>query len=399
VHAHANQARITTFLPCDDPSTCRMAKDTVTFAIDRGYWHGSATDPAFSFSDTYDPVTFSGARFCEARVWYVFSQIAHKDDFDAAFYLPYAQGSNLTRRMPLFVKPKAKLTLDDAHALLSHHFQGSFFDPATDVGAGAEHSPYRWNGLAWQSAGGQTYVNERVVGVHYTAWHFVTELREHLPKPMGALMHWGADDHSWAPKIPVHGGAAAVHASYDDHDCTSRDACRRAYGLPGTVTNFSWESAWWVNQVVADQVYTRKDRAAPVVLAARAALHDKLAQALTKAEAHAVKLFSAGNASAATGILSDHAVAAGALATATWKALWQELIVTFVDGKTLTADPKNEVCGCEKASATFTDEWKAKVIADAGDHYRKPNDDAVAVGKPLHGKPTRDKLTIRGVAP
>ena len=58
VHAHANQARITTFLPCDDPSTCRMAKDTVTFAIDRGYWHGSATDPAFSFSDTYDPVPF-----------------------------------------------------------------------------------------------------------------------------------------------------------------------------------------------------------------------------------------------------------------------------------------------------------------------------------------------------
>ena len=39
----------------------------VSFAIERGYWRGGATDPAFSFSDTYDPVTFEGARFCEAR--------------------------------------------------------------------------------------------------------------------------------------------------------------------------------------------------------------------------------------------------------------------------------------------------------------------------------------------
>ena len=65
VMAHANQARITTFLPCDDEDTCRMAPDVVSFAIKRGYWKGGATDPAFSFSGTYDPVTFEGARFCE----------------------------------------------------------------------------------------------------------------------------------------------------------------------------------------------------------------------------------------------------------------------------------------------------------------------------------------------
>ena len=74
ISAHANQARITTFLPCDDESTCMAAPDAVSFAIERGYWKGSATDPAFSFSDTYDPVTFEGARFCEARVFSIFAQ-------------------------------------------------------------------------------------------------------------------------------------------------------------------------------------------------------------------------------------------------------------------------------------------------------------------------------------
>ena len=52
IMAHANQARITTFLPCDDPDTCRMAPDTVTFAIKRGYFKGKPDDPAFDFSGT-----------------------------------------------------------------------------------------------------------------------------------------------------------------------------------------------------------------------------------------------------------------------------------------------------------------------------------------------------------
>ena len=53
----------------------------------------------------YDPVTPTGARFCEARVWYIFQQLAEPTDFDAEYYLPYAQGFNLTRRMPLWVRP------------------------------------------------------------------------------------------------------------------------------------------------------------------------------------------------------------------------------------------------------------------------------------------------------
>ena len=39
---------------------------------------------------------------------------------------------------------KAKLTRPQVHALMSHHFQGTWFDPSKDIGAGAELSPYRW---------------------------------------------------------------------------------------------------------------------------------------------------------------------------------------------------------------------------------------------------------------
>ena len=43
---------------------------------------------------------------------------------------------------------------------------------------------------------------------------------------MRAVLWWGADDHSYSPKIPIHGGATAIHYSYDDHNCTGARSCR-----------------------------------------------------------------------------------------------------------------------------------------------------------------------------
>ena len=72
VTGHANQARITTF-PQDDSTTCLFSADVISFAREIGLYDG--TDAEFSFSDVYDPVTFSGARFCEARVWSFFTAV------------------------------------------------------------------------------------------------------------------------------------------------------------------------------------------------------------------------------------------------------------------------------------------------------------------------------------
>ncbi len=91
VAAHANQARITTF-PLENGKTSISSKnidkifnpevevvyahDVISFAKAAGYYSGA--DAAFSFSDTYHPLTFGGARSCEARVWSFFKGI-HKD--------------------------------------------------------------------------------------------------------------------------------------------------------------------------------------------------------------------------------------------------------------------------------------------------------------------------------
>ena len=84
----------------DDPDTL-YSNDVISFA--RKIKAFSGKDEEFSFSDVYDKVTFSGARFCEARVWSFFSAVM--GDEWSNQYLDYAQGYNLTNRMPLWVKP------------------------------------------------------------------------------------------------------------------------------------------------------------------------------------------------------------------------------------------------------------------------------------------------------
>jgi len=94
----ALDCRIRTF-PQDDPENCMYAKDVVTFAVKKELYPASSPAADFSFSDTYDPVGFGGARFCEVRVWDFFQRVADGMEL----YLDYVQGRNLTNRMPLYV--------------------------------------------------------------------------------------------------------------------------------------------------------------------------------------------------------------------------------------------------------------------------------------------------------
>lgn len=164
VTGHANQARITTF-PLDDPINCLYSSDVISFAKKIDLYHGNNED--FSFSDIYDPVTFDGARFCEARVWSFFSTIMGETWSNQ--YLDYAQGYNLTNRMPLFVKPSMKISIQDIMQSMRNHYEGTALDNTgrlfPDVGAGAFYNPNRNSPITWQSSSNpkNQYFNERTI--------------------------------------------------------------------------------------------------------------------------------------------------------------------------------------------------------------------------------------------
>lgn len=367
--ANANQARIREFLPCDDPNTCRMSKDVVSFAKEYGLWNDTT---AFSFSDVYDPVTPSGARFCEARVWEIYRRLAHPDDFNATFYLPYAQGFNLSRRMPLFVRPRRVITRQDVHDALSSTYLNTWLDPTVDVGAGPEKSPYRYNGLTW-SYQDEQYVNERIIGTQFTAWHFVAVVDPALDwLPMRALLYFGSDDHAHSPKVPLFGGASVVHRSYDDANCSARVRCREDAGLPGSMLQFSWESAWWINSAVARLVYGDVSRATPIVERKQRRFEAMVNAQVEKTKAAAIRKVQNGDIDGATHELNSLALFTTESATKEWRDLWGELMVTLQDGLTATPDDSNELCRCKKDTPAYDSEWLRKVVADTGSKYRLP---------------------------
>jgi hypothetical protein len=69
VGATANQARTRTFAQAD-PDNVLFSPDIVAFARSIGAFNGTA-DADFDFREAFDPISFTGARFAEARVWNV----------------------------------------------------------------------------------------------------------------------------------------------------------------------------------------------------------------------------------------------------------------------------------------------------------------------------------------
>jgi dipeptidase len=137
VSGHANHPRITQF-PMNDPQNCMYSPDAISFAKKHGWYTGDDKD--FSFSDTYAPVDFGGARFCEARVWAMFNHI----NSTMGSYEDYAMGhiqkggpnGYPTNRMPLWVKPDKKLSVHDVMQLMRDHYEGTEMDMNHDI-AGA----------------------------------------------------------------------------------------------------------------------------------------------------------------------------------------------------------------------------------------------------------------------
>jgi dipeptidase len=107
IAAHANLARITTF-PRSDPDNCLYTEDVIELARKWSLYDGPDED--FSFSDVFNPVTPESARFGDARVWALYSALTSDEEFQST-YLDYAMGRNLSKRMPLWIKPKSKYHL------------------------------------------------------------------------------------------------------------------------------------------------------------------------------------------------------------------------------------------------------------------------------------------------
>ncbi|MFR5979887.1 MAG: C69 family dipeptidase [Alistipes shahii] len=236
VSAHANQARITTF-PKDDPENCLYSPDVVAFAREMGYYDG--TDEDFSFCEAYAPADFGALRGCEARVWAFFRTVA--DGMDK--YVDYAMGHNAENRMPLWVKPRTKVSPKVVFDCMRDHYEGTPMDMTTDIGAGGSACPYRWRPMYFE-VDGVEYCNERATATQQTGFWFVAQARPDVPDNMGILW-FGVDDAATSCLTPIYCCTQGVP------ECLSEGN--------GSMLEYSPTSAFWLFNRVSNFAYMRYD--------------------------------------------------------------------------------------------------------------------------------------------
>jgi dipeptidase len=390
VTGHANQARITTF-PRDDPENTLYSADVVSFARSVGLYEGSDED--FSFSDIYDPVTFDGARMCEARVWSFFSHVMGEEWSNQ--YLDYAQGYNLTNRMPLWVKPAAKLGSEDLMQAMRNHYEDTPLDNTghrfNDVGAGPFYEPIRNHPGTWSSPSnpGNTYFHERTIAQSPTGWSIVCESRRNVPRQMAALLWFGIDDSSTSVHFPLYGSATRISAGWAG--LGPQD------GVTPPMMEFSLQSAFYVFNLVANWAYSRWDAIYPDVLDMILTKEAEYRGMVTVMDAAAAPMFAAGGQDAeAIEKLTVFSVDIGDKLLADWFTFFGQLFVKYRDGYVTTAAPNVPICGCNTASLEYSGEWYDRIVEDTGDLYLVPSD-TPAHGVSRHGRPTMRKRDLRSM--
>ncbi len=343
VSAHANQARITTF-PKDDPENCLYSDDVVELARSMGWYEG--TDEDFSFADAYAPLDFSAMRGCEARVWSFFRTVA--DDMDK--YVDYAMGHNPDNRMPLWVKPRTKVSPKMVFDAMRDHYEGTPMDMTTDLGAGGHGLPYRWRPMNFE-VDGVEYCNERATATQQTGFWLVGQAR----KGKTGILWFGVDDAATSCLTPIYCNSTEVA------ECIAEDN--------GSMLDYSPTSAFWIFNRVANFAYLRYDLiAADVRKSIDQWENDKLSQ-VARIDAAAAAMSPA----KARKYLTEYSVNTAQQLFGRWVELDRYLLVKYIDGNVKGENADGFIDNGNGRDIPgkiewpgYNEKWKRAVAADNG---------------------------------
>lgn len=309
ISAHANQSRIQQ-IPFKDKENCMYSPDVVTFARKKGYFSGKDED--FSFAKAYNPYDFGGLRACEARVWSFF----RKYDNTMDQYTEFIKGDPTKEPMPLYIKPSRKLSVRDVQNGMRDHFEGTDLDMTKDAGAGPYKVPYRWRPMNF-TVDGEQYLNERAIATQQTAFVIVPQMRNWLPDPVGGILWFGVDDADMTLFNPVYCCALETPLCYRVGN--------------GDLYNFSWTSAFWIHNWVANMAYHKYSFMIQDIRKVQDEIEGGYEKNLSLIEEKAVELYNK-NPKEAVDFLTQFSISNADQATARWKQLGEYLLVKYIDG-------------------------------------------------------------------
>jgi hypothetical protein len=240
--------------------------------------------------------------------------------------------------MPLWVKPDRKLGVADVMALMRDHFEGSPMDMTQGAGAGPYRTPYRWRPLTW-NVEGQRYLNERAISTQQTGFSFVSQSRAGLPDPIGGVLWFGVDDTYSTVYVPMYASLTEAPPSFAPGN--------------GDLLRYSGDSAFWVFNQVANQLYPRYSELIVDVQAVQRELEGSFLARQSAVEQAALEKYKRAPEEARA-YLAAYSTEQAERTVKRWRTLGEHLLVKYMDGNVKDELGKTRHPG-------YPAEWKALI--------------------------------------
>ena len=370
ISGHANQARISTFPQKGKTSISSenwdklynskveniYSHDVVSFAKKMGYYDGK--DKNFDFSAAYAPLDFGAARFCDARVYSAFLKV----DKSISKYEEYVMGDITKERMPLWIKPSKKLSVQDVMELMRDHYENTPMDMTADLGAGPSKLPYRWRGLTWDY-NGEKYCNERAISTQQTGFSFVSQSRDWLPDAVGGIIWFGMDDTYSTVYTPIYSATTKIPETMKVGN--------------GSMVEYTENSAFWIFNRVTNFAYMRYDYISADIRKKQHEMESKFAKLVPAIDKAAAELYKS-DKELAIEYLSDFSANTADKMVYNWRDFGNYLLVKYIDGNI-----KKEENGSFKLNEYgypaspnmpgYSEEWRKEIVKDTGDKLKMPS--------------------------
>ena len=330
---------------------CVYSTDVITYARACGWYDG--VDADFSFADTYAPLTFSGLRGCDARVYAMFNRVAS----GMQRYEKYAMGDATAERLPLWVKPDHQVDVYEVMNLMRDHYEGTAMDMSKDLGGGPFNCPYRWRPMGFE-LDGHTYVHERATSTQQTGFSFVAQCRSWLPAKVGGVLWFGVDDTYSTVYCPMYCGITEIPFCFREGN--------------GDMVSYSETSAFWLFNRVSNFLYSRYSDMIVDVQRVQSRLEKNYISDVAKFDQRASK----SEGEALERQLNDFCNRQAAKMMKEWNDLDKYLLVKYMDGN-IKKEKNGKFERTETGNAVFPkqpnyrEEWLRMIVRDHGEVIRE----------------------------
>jgi dipeptidase len=338
IAAYANAPRIREF-PLDDPDICLWSDHVVSFAIERGYYDPASGQP-FSFADAYDAPTPQSRRYTSTRVWSIFRRAAPSLELSPDFH----RGMPEAEPYPLWIRPDEKLSVSNVMALMRDHYEGTPYDMTKGIDAGPYGDPNRWRPISWK-VDDEKYSWERPISTQQTGFSFVSQSRSWLPDAIGGVYWYGLDDTYTSCYVPLYAGIDRLPQSF----------------TLGSINEFSWDSAWWVFNFVANIANLKYSYMIQDILAVQHELEAHFLAMQPVVEQTALVLAET-NPALMREYLTQYSVSQAEEAVRRWKELGKFLLTRYNDGY-VAGDEDQPV------ERGYPEGWLREVVGARPDHF------------------------------